>query len=90
MTVRPAFAENGDVIVTLLPLNSALPGITPAQFRPELVPEELMAQGLTVSSRITPAQFRPELVPEELMAQGLTLSSRITPAQFRPELCWRN
>ena len=36
------------MIVTLLPLNSALPWITPAQFRPELVPEELMAQGLTV------------------------------------------
>ncbi|XP_043228681.1 transmembrane protein 268-like isoform X2 [Amphibalanus amphitrite] len=41
--------ENGDVIVTLLPLNSTLPWITPAQFRPELVPEELMAQGLTLT-----------------------------------------
>lgn len=40
---------NGDVIVTLLPVNTKFPWITPAQFRPELVPEELMAQGLTVS-----------------------------------------
>ncbi|XP_043220290.1 transmembrane protein 268-like isoform X1 [Amphibalanus amphitrite] len=46
--VRQGF-ENGDVIVTLLPLNSTLPWITPAQFRPELVPEELMAQGLTLT-----------------------------------------
>lgn len=41
-------SANGDVIVTLLPQNTSLPWITPAQFRPELVPEELMAQGLTV------------------------------------------
>lgn len=40
---------NGDIIVTLLPVNTRFPWITPAQFRPELVPEELMAQGLTVS-----------------------------------------
>lgn len=40
---------NGDIIVTLLPVNTRWPWITPAQFRPELVPEELMAQGLTVS-----------------------------------------
>lgn len=46
--VREGFA-NGDVIVTLLPLNGNLPWITPPVFRPELVPEELMAQGLTVS-----------------------------------------
>lgn len=39
---------NGDIIVTLLPVNTRWPWITPAQFRPELVPEELMAQGLTV------------------------------------------
>lgn len=45
--VREGFA-NGDVIVTLLPLNGNLPWITPPVFRPELVPEELMAQGLTV------------------------------------------
>lgn len=45
--VREGFA-NGDVIVTLLPLNRNLPWITPPVFRPELVPEELMAQGLTV------------------------------------------
>lgn len=43
-------AANGDIIVTLLPVNSKWPWITPAQFRPELVPEELMAQGLTVST----------------------------------------
>lgn len=45
--VREGFA-NGDVIVTLLPTNTRWPWITPALFRPELVPEELMAQGLTV------------------------------------------
>lgn len=39
---------NGDIIVTLLPVNTKWPWITPAVFRPELVPEELMAQGLTV------------------------------------------
>lgn len=38
------------MIVTLLPVNTKFPWITPAQFRPELVPEELMAQGLTVST----------------------------------------
>lgn len=42
------FLVNGDVIVTLLPVNTKFPWITPARFRPELVPEELMAQGLTV------------------------------------------
>ncbi|XP_071545600.1 transmembrane protein 268 isoform X2 [Panulirus ornatus] len=46
--IRQGFA-NGDVIVTLLPQNTSLPWITPAQFRPELVPEELMAQGLTLT-----------------------------------------
>lgn len=46
--VREGFA-NGDVIVTLLPINTRWPWITPALFRPELVPEELMAQGLTVN-----------------------------------------
>lgn len=45
-------SANGDVIVTLLPQNTSLPWITPAQFRPELVPEELMAQGLTVSGSV--------------------------------------
>lgn len=44
------FAANGDIIVTLLPVNSRFPWVTPAVFRPELVPEELMAQGLTVST----------------------------------------
>ncbi|XP_050361788.1 uncharacterized protein LOC126781057 isoform X1 [Nymphalis io] len=40
---------NGDVIVTLLPTNTKWPWITTARFRPELVPEELMAQGLTLT-----------------------------------------
>lgn len=38
--------------MTLLPINSKWPWITAAQFRPELVPEELMAQGLTVCNLI--------------------------------------
>ncbi|XP_067001525.2 transmembrane protein 268 isoform X2 [Anabrus simplex] len=46
--IRQGFA-NGDIIVTLLPVNTRWPWITPAQFRPELVPEELMAQGLTLT-----------------------------------------
>nr|CAD7413285.1 unnamed protein product [Timema cristinae] len=46
--VRQGFA-NGDIIVTLLPINTKFPWVTPAQFRPELVPEELMAQGLTLT-----------------------------------------
>ncbi|CAH0558296.1 unnamed protein product [Brassicogethes aeneus] len=46
--IRQGFS-NGDIIVTLLPVNTKLPWITPAQFRPELVPEELMAQGLTLT-----------------------------------------
>ena len=41
-------AENGEIIVTLLPVNEKFPWITPAKFRPELVPEELMAPCLTV------------------------------------------
>ena len=41
--------DNGEVIVTLLPVNEKFPWITPARFRPELVPEELMAPVLTVS-----------------------------------------
>ncbi|CAH1991825.1 unnamed protein product [Acanthoscelides obtectus] len=46
--IRQGFS-NGDIIVTLLPVNTQCPWITPAQFRPELVPEELMAQGLTLT-----------------------------------------
>ncbi|XP_054282010.1 transmembrane protein 268-like isoform X1 [Macrosteles quadrilineatus] len=46
--IRQGFA-NGDIIVTLLPVNASMPWITPAKFRPELVPEELMAQGLTLT-----------------------------------------
>ena len=45
---KPQEFENGDVIVTLLPINEKLPWITPAKFRPELVPEELMAPTLSV------------------------------------------
>jgi hypothetical protein len=37
------------VIVTLLPLNQSCSWLTPAAFKPELVPEELMAQSLSVS-----------------------------------------
>lgn len=37
--------------MTLLPTNTKWPWITAARFRPELVPEELMAQGLTVSEK---------------------------------------
>ncbi|XP_026321613.1 uncharacterized protein LOC113231500 [Hyposmocoma kahamanoa] len=48
VNVRHGFA-NGDIIVTLLPINSKWPWITAAHFRPELVPEELMAQGLTLT-----------------------------------------
>jgi hypothetical protein len=40
---------NGDVIVSLFPVNEKWPWITPAEFKAELVPEELMAQELTVS-----------------------------------------
>ena len=43
------FTANGEVIVTLLPVNEKLPWLMPAKFRPELVPEELMAPVLTVS-----------------------------------------
>lgn len=46
--IRQGFS-NGDVIVSLLPTNTKFPWITPAKFRPELVPEELMAQGLTLT-----------------------------------------
>jgi hypothetical protein len=47
-TFFPFFSANGEVIVTLLPVNERLPWVTPAKFRPELVPEELMAPVLTV------------------------------------------
>ncbi|CAH0726618.1 unnamed protein product, partial [Brenthis ino] len=48
INIRHGFS-NGDVIVTLLPTNTKWPWITAARFRPELVPEELMAQGLTLT-----------------------------------------
>ncbi|TRY62889.1 hypothetical protein TCAL_03883 [Tigriopus californicus] len=41
--------ENGEVIVTLLPVNERFPWVSPAKFRPELVPEELMAPILTLT-----------------------------------------
>nr|CAD7259718.1 unnamed protein product [Timema shepardi] len=47
--LRHRGGANGDIIVTLLPINTKFPWVTPAQFRPELVPEELMAQGLTLT-----------------------------------------
>ena len=37
--------------MTLLPLNSNCDWVTPAKFKPELVPEELMSQCLSVSQR---------------------------------------
>lgn len=46
--VTQGFA-NGDIIVNLLPVNNRCPWLTKAQFKPELVPEELMAQGLTLT-----------------------------------------
>ncbi|XP_047041807.1 transmembrane protein 268 isoform X1 [Helicoverpa zea] len=48
VNVRQGFS-NGDIIVTLLPVNTKWPWVTAAHFRPELVPEELMAQGLTLT-----------------------------------------
>ncbi|XP_030021450.1 transmembrane protein 268 isoform X2 [Manduca sexta] len=48
VNIRQGFS-NGDILVTLLPVNSRWPWVTAAQFRPELVPEELMAQGLTLT-----------------------------------------
>ena len=44
--------ENGDVLVTLLPVNERFPWVTPASFRPELVPEELMAPSLSVNKKM--------------------------------------
>jgi len=41
--------QNGDVVVTLLPVNEKFPWVTPARFKPELVPEELMAPVLTLT-----------------------------------------
>lgn len=40
---------NGDVIVSLLPLNEGWDWVTPAKFKAHLVPEELMAQSLTLT-----------------------------------------
>jgi len=47
-TYQRRFA-NGDVIVSVLPVNKKWPWIIPAEFRPELVPEELMAEGLSLA-----------------------------------------
>ncbi|CAN7992994.1 unnamed protein product [Ixodes hexagonus] len=41
--------SNGDVIVNALPTNKRCAWITKAEFKPELVPEELMASGLTLT-----------------------------------------
>lgn len=43
---------NGDIIVSLLPVNESCPWVTPAVFKPHLVPEELMSTGLTVNIHI--------------------------------------
>lgn len=40
---------NGEVITTVLPVYNRFPWVMPAVFRPELVPEDLMAPILTVS-----------------------------------------
>ncbi|XP_013133718.1 PREDICTED: uncharacterized protein LOC106099663 [Papilio polytes] len=48
VNIRSGFS-NGDLLVTVLPVNASWPWITAARFRPELVPEELMAQGLTLT-----------------------------------------
>ncbi|XP_061728328.1 uncharacterized protein LOC133533376 isoform X1 [Cydia pomonella] len=48
VNIRSGFS-NGDIIVTILPSNTKWPWVTAARFRPELVPEELMAQGLTLT-----------------------------------------
>jgi len=47
--IRGKHFTNGEVIVTLLPTNQKLPWIIPSKFRPELVPEELMAPVLTLT-----------------------------------------
>ncbi|XP_022244487.1 uncharacterized protein LOC106461749 [Limulus polyphemus] len=41
--------SNGDIVVKLLPMNQKCPWVTKAEFKPELVPEELMAQGLSLT-----------------------------------------
>lgn len=41
--------KNGDIIVNLLPLNTSCAWIIPATFKPELVPEELMASSLSLT-----------------------------------------
>ncbi|RWS25621.1 uncharacterized protein B4U80_04728 [Leptotrombidium deliense] len=45
----PKSFKNGDIIVSLLPQNTHCAWTTPAAFKPELVPEELMAQGLRLT-----------------------------------------
>merc|ERR1712038_1386361 len=47
--IRGRRFHNGEVIVTLLPVNEKWPWVNPAKFRPELVPEELMAPVLTLT-----------------------------------------
>lgn len=43
------YPENGQIIVTLLPLNDSCAWMTAAKFRPELVPEELMHPSLSLT-----------------------------------------
>lgn len=43
------YSANGDIIVSLLPVNETCAWVTPATFKPHLVPEELMSTGLTVN-----------------------------------------
>jgi len=45
----PPQCDNGDGGGTLLPVNERFPWVTPATFRPELVPEELMAPCLSLT-----------------------------------------
>ncbi len=85
------FPDNGEVIVTLLPVNERFPWLTPARFRPELVPEELMAPVLTVRKREREGEriqrdvdgasaFRPQLTVEEYVQtmEKLTTDMRFT------------
>ena len=58
--------ENGDVLVTLLPVNEKFPWVTPAKFRPELVPEELMAPTLTVHFKLL--QIKMHLLISDLVS----------------------
>ena len=45
----PKIPENGDIVVSLVPLNSSCAWVTPASFKATLVPEELMDPSLTLT-----------------------------------------